>query len=55
MPDSNHFHGVIGTSASAVAVLISFSELEAWLRIASLMIGICIGLVSLYNMTLRKK
>ena len=53
--DSNAFHSLVGTSAPAAAVLISFSEAEAWLRIASLILGICIGAVSLYKMTRTKK
>jgi len=53
--DSHTFHTFVGTSAPAAAVLISFSEVEAWLRIASLLLGICIGAVSLYKMTRTKK
>jgi hypothetical protein len=53
--DSDAFHTFIGTSAPAMAVLISFSEVEAWLRIASLVLGICIGAVSLYKMLKSKK
>jgi len=49
------FHTFIGTGAPATALLISFSEVEAWLRIASLLIGICIGAVSLYKMLKSKK
>jgi ABC-type nickel/cobalt efflux system permease component RcnA len=49
------FHSLVGTSAPAAAVLISFSEVEAWLRIASLILGICIGAVSLYKMLKAKK
>ena len=49
------FHTFVGTSAPAAAVLISFSEVEAWLRILSLLMGICIGAVSLYKMTRPKK
>jgi hypothetical protein len=45
--DSHTFHTFVGTGAPAMAVLISFSEVEAWLRIASLLLGICIGAVSL--------
>ena len=53
--DNHFFHAFIGTSAPAAAVLISFSELEAWLRILSLILGICIGSVSLYKMLKSKK
>jgi len=49
------FHTFIGAGAPATALLISFSEVEAWLRIASLLIGICIGAVSLYKMLKAKK
>ena len=49
------FHTFIGTSAPATAVLISFSEAEAWLRVLSLVLGICIGAVSLYKMLKSKK
>jgi len=49
------FHTFVGTSAPATAVLISFSEAEAWLRILSLVLGICIGSVSLYKMLKSKK
>jgi ABC-type nickel/cobalt efflux system permease component RcnA len=49
------FHTFIGTGAPATAVLISFSEAEAWLRVASLVLGICIGSVSLYKMLKSKK
>jgi len=49
------FHTFIGTSAPAAAVLISFSEVEAWLRVLSLILGICIGSVSLYKMLKSKK
>jgi hypothetical protein len=49
------FNTFVGTSAPAMAVLISFSEVEAWLRIASLLLGICIGAVSLYKMLKAKK
>jgi hypothetical protein len=53
--DSHAFHTLVGTSAPAAAVLISFSEAEAWLRILSLLMGICIGSVSLYKMLKAKK
>jgi len=53
--DNHTFHTFVGTSAPAMAVLISFSEVEAWLRIASLLLGICIGAVSLYKMLKAKK
>ena len=53
--ESHTFHSLVGTSAPAAAVLISFSEVEAWLRILSLLMGICIGAVSLYKMTRPKK
>jgi hypothetical protein len=53
--DSHTFHTFVGTSAPATAVLISFSEVEAWLRVLSLVLGICIGAVSLYKMTRPKK
>ena len=53
--DSHAFHTLVGTSAPAAAVLISFSEVEAWLRILSLLMGICIGAVSLYKMLKAKK
>jgi hypothetical protein len=53
--DSHAFHTFVGTSAPATAVLISFSEVEAWLRILSLVLGICIGAVSLYKMLKAKK
>ena len=49
------FHTFVGTSAPATAVLISFSEVEAWLRVLSLVLGICIGAVSLYKMLKSKK
>jgi ABC-type nickel/cobalt efflux system permease component RcnA len=49
------FHTFVGTSAPATAVLISFSEAEAWLRVLSLVLGICIGAVSLYKMLKAKK
>jgi ABC-type nickel/cobalt efflux system permease component RcnA len=49
------FHTFVGTSAPATAVLISFSEAEAWLRVLSLILGICIGAVSLYKMLKSKK
>jgi len=49
------FNTFVGTSAPAMAVLISFSEAEAWLRILSLVLGICIGAVSLYKMLKSKK
>jgi hypothetical protein len=49
------FHTFVGTSAPATAVLISFSEAEAWLRLTSLVLGICIGAVSLYKMLKSKK
>jgi len=53
---NNHaFHTFVGTSAPATAVLISFSEVEAWLRVLSLVLGICIGAVSLYKMLKAKK
>ena len=53
--DSHGFHTFVGTSAPATAVLISFSEAEAWLRVLSLILGICIGSVSLYKMLKAKK
>jgi len=53
--NGNAFHALVGTSAPAAAVLISFSEVEAWLRILSLLLGICIGAVSLYKMLKPKK
>jgi ABC-type nickel/cobalt efflux system permease component RcnA len=53
--NGHYFHTLVGTSAPAAAVLISFSEVEAWLRIASLVLGICIGAVSLYKMLKAKK
>jgi len=53
--DNHAFNTFVGTSAPAAAVLISFSEVEAWLRILSLLMGICIGAVSLYKMTKPKR
>jgi ABC-type nickel/cobalt efflux system permease component RcnA len=53
--NGHYFHSLVGTGAPAAAVLISFSEAEAWLRIASLLLGICIGAVSLYKMLKAKK
>ena len=51
----NHMHSFIGTIAVGGGMLISFSELEAWLRLASLLVGITIGLVSLYKMVKKQK
>jgi len=53
--DNHAFHTFVWTSAPATAVLISFSDVEAWLRILSLVLGICIGAVSLYKMLKAKK
>ena len=53
--NGHYLNTFLGTSAPAAAILISFSEVEAWLRIASLILGICIGAVSLYKMLKAKK
>ena len=53
--DSHAFHTFVRTSAPAMAVLISFFEAEAWRRVLSLILGICIGAVSLYKMLKAKK
>jgi hypothetical protein len=50
MSDHNIMYGFFGTSAPTAALLISFSELEMWLRILSLIIGIATGIVMFYKM-----
>lgn len=54
MTDHNAIYGFLGTSAPTAAFLISFTELEAWLRILSLIIGIATGIVMFYNLVKKK-
>jgi hypothetical protein len=55
MTDHNAiYYGFFGTSAPTAAFLISFTELEMWLRILSLIIGIATGIVMFYNLVKKK-
>lgn len=38
--------GLVGSGASLLGVIASLSDLEAHLRITSLLIGICVGLLT---------
>ena len=50
------FENVIGPTAPVLAVVTSFQEqLEWWLRVASLLIGILIGCAHLYRILARDK
>lgn len=47
--------GVIGCGFNVLAVLTShLAELEAWLRISSLCVGIAVGLATFLSITRRK-
>jgi hypothetical protein len=47
--------GIAGTGASAAGIGMSFMEqLEQWLQIASLSVGLLVGLITLYNLTVKK-
>ena len=52
----NHIkQGVTGITASAAGVGVSLLEvIEQWLRLGSLVVGIIIGLITLYNLTIGK-
>ena len=44
------FHNTIGTLAPLVAVITSFQEdIEFWLRISGLIVGLIVGLASLWR------
>lgn len=44
-------HGMLGMGSSAGGIYVSFlPHLEMWLRIASLVVGLLVGLVSLRNL-----
>lgn len=47
--------GTAGMGASAAGIGVSFVEqLEQWLQIASLSVGLLVGLITLYNLTVKK-
>jgi len=47
--------GGTGVAASAAGIGASFLEcVEQWLQIASLSVGLLVGLISLYNLTVKK-
>lgn len=46
MPHKEIAHGTFGTFVCAGAITISLTEVEQWLRIASLLVGIGVGLVT---------
>lgn len=49
-------HGAAGVGASAAGVGVSFLEqLEQWLQISSLMVGLVVGLITLYNLIIGKQ
>jgi len=49
-------NGAIGVTASASGVAISFCpQLEAWMRVTSLAVGIAVGLVTLWKLLRKKK
>jgi hypothetical protein len=44
-------NGIIGTATTVLGVLTSFQEdLEFWLRVLSLLVGLSIGVVTLWNL-----
>jgi len=48
--------GGAGVGASAAGVGVSFLEnLEQWLQLTSLSVGLIVGLITLYNLTLGKR
>ena len=48
--------GGAGMGASAAGISVSFMEsLEQWLQVASLTVGLIVGLITLYNLTLGKR
>ena len=48
--------GAAGTGASAAGIGVSFIEhLEQGLQIASLSVGLVVGLITLYNLTIGKR
>lgn len=47
--------GATGIGASAAGIGASLVEqLEQWLQIASLSVGLMVGLITLYNLTIKK-
>lgn len=48
-------HGLLGTGTAGSSIYVSFlPQIEIWLRIASLVVGLIVGVISLRNL-LRKK
>ena len=47
--------GVTGVVASLASVGISLADVEQWIRIASLIVGLLIGLLTLYKIVARWK
>lgn len=54
---SGHTHdiirGVVGVLATGGTVALSLSDVEAWLRIASLCVGILVGLLTAWSLVRR--
>jgi len=49
-------HGILGTGFSAGSISVSLlPQVEIWLRIFSLIVGIAVGLISLRNLLSKKK
>lgn len=47
--------GTAGMGASAAGIGVSFIEhVEQWLQLASLTVGLLVGLITLYNLTVKK-
>lgn len=47
--------GIVGVISPMIGAGVSLTEVEAWLRIASLVVGIGVGVVSLVSIWRKKK
>jgi hypothetical protein len=57
LPDDNMvlFKGTLGTGAPLLGVVVSLSQVEAWLRITSLVIGCAVGIASFISIVRKRK
>jgi len=53
---SDMLKGAIGTGSTMLGIIMSnLDEIEAWLRITSLLVGITVGIATVWSLTRRRK
>lgn len=47
--------GVVGVSSVTLGSIISHADIEYWLRVTSLVVGIAVGLVTIWSITRKSR